>query len=79
MTAQEFIFDSPLYTRIAISEDDQLLLDLSSYGLRIDGYNPYIGVDSTFLLVAGLDSQYLYQEDLRVIRFECQRYKDFPS
>jgi hypothetical protein len=77
MTAQEFIFDSPLYTKIAISEDDQLLLDLSSYGLRIDGYNPYIGVDSTFLLVAGLDSQYLYQEDLRVIRFECQRYKDY--
>lgn len=76
MTAQEFIFDVPLYTKIDISNDSQVLRDLCSFELRIDGYNPYRGVDSTFLLTSGLNPEFLYEEDVRALHFECLRYKD---
>ncbi len=75
MTTQEFIFDTPLYTKIDISEDRQILDDLCSYKLSIDGYNHQKGVESTFLLVSGLDSRYIYDWDVKLLRFECQRYK----
>lgn len=75
MTTQEFIFDTPLYTKIDLSEDNQIMKDLCSYELRIDGYNPAKGVDSTYCLVSGLNSQYIYDWDIKLIRFECQRYK----
>ena len=74
MTTQEFIFDTPLYTKVDLSEDNPLFKDLCSYELSIDGYNPVKGVDTTYRLVSGLDSQYIYDWDIKVIRFECQRY-----
>ena len=76
MTVQEFIFITPLYTKVKFTEDDQLYNEFYSYDLRIDGYNPYRGVDSTFLMVSGLNPQYIYEEDITVVRFECQRYKE---
>ena len=74
MTTQEFIFNVPLYTKIDISEDDQILMDLCAYELRVDGYNPIVGVDSTYRLVYGLDSQFINVENVKEIRFDCQRY-----
>lgn len=75
MTVQEFIFNTPLYTKVEFSEGSQLMNELCSFELRIDGYNPYRGVDSTFLMVSGLNSQFIYEEDIKTLRFECQRYK----
>lgn len=74
MTTQEFIFEVPLYTKIDISNDDQILRDLCVFQLRLDGYNPVAGVDSTFLLVRELDSHFIKAEGIEEIRFDCQRY-----
>lgn len=74
MSTQEFIFNVPLYTKITISEDDQIIRDLCAYELRVDGYNPIAGVDSTYRLIYGLDYQFINVEDVKEIRFDCQRY-----
>lgn len=75
MTTQEFIFETPLYTKIDLSEDRHIFDDLCSYELRIDGYNPIKGVDTTYSLSSGLDPRYLYDRGVKEICFECQRYK----
>ncbi len=75
MTAQEFIFDLPLYTKVKIS-DNQILRSFTSY-LHIDGYNTYRGVDSTFELTNYIRSEFLVGEDTNLLRFKCKRYGDY--
>lgn len=74
MTTQEFIFDLPLYTRVKIS-GSQILDDLMD-GVRVDGYNPVRGVDSTFLLRLRIDRSFFVETGTKTVCFECQRYKD---
>ena len=74
MTTQEFIFNLPLYTKVEIS-GSQILQDLCKV-VRIDGYNPIRGVDSTFSLYRAIDASYILGEEVRCLRFDCLRYND---
>ena len=49
MTAQQFIFEEPLYKKVSLSENPELLHNLMR-NICIDGFNPLKGVDSTFTL-----------------------------
>lgn len=53
MTAQEFIFNTPLYHKIKGEEADALLEELDK-DLRVDGYNPQRGIDSTYTIACKL-------------------------
>lgn len=53
MTAQEFIFNTPLYHRIKGEEADTLLQELEG-DLRVDGYNSQRGIDSTYTISSKL-------------------------
>lgn len=72
MTAQEFFFDLPLYTKIKISEN-QVFHDLCRT-VHVDGYNPIKGVDSTFCLNRHIDYSHVYGETTDLLRLDCQRY-----
>lgn len=74
MTTQEFIFDLPLYSRVNLSENK--LLEMFCRVLHVDGYNPIRGTDSTFCLSHPISSNYIFEEDVITLCFDCQRYKD---
>lgn len=76
MTTQEFIFDLPLYTRARLSEGD-ILGDLTKFSLRVDGYNPIRGVDSTFRIDERIDPSNVPSQGTRTVCFECTRYRDY--
>ncbi len=75
MTTQEFIFNLPLYTRVKLSEG-QILDDFTSNRLRIDGYNPLRGAESTYSLVDRINPALVPTQDTRTLHFVCQRYRD---
>lgn len=76
MTTQEFIFDWPLYTSVKLSETN-ILQDLCEC-IRVDGYNPFRDIDTTYYLKRPIDAAYLVgtEDEIRLVRFECQRYGD---
>jgi len=78
MTAQQFIFDEPLYKKVSLTENPDLLRDLTSV-ISIDGFNSIKGVDSTFNLKHPLYTAYDYKPRASVeqIAFVCQRYNDY--
>lgn len=75
MTTQELIFDTPLYTKVNLSEGN-FLDDLTSYRFRIDGYNSLRGADSTFCLEDRIDPSHVPTRFIKTLRFVCQRYDD---
>lgn len=77
MTTQQFIFDEPLYKRVSLSDNPELLHDLMD-NISIDGFNAIKGVDSTFSLQEPLYSTYNFKpsRSTEQISFICQRYKD---
>lgn len=77
MTTQQFIFEEPLYKKVSLSDNSQLLNELMSY-ISLDGYNVYKGVDSTFKLKKPLYSTFNFEPDVSTeqILFVCQRYGD---
>jgi len=74
MTTQEFVFDLPLYTKTKVS-DSTILDDLSEY-VRIDGYNSFRGVDSSFILKNPHDRRFSTWSGVYEFRFDCLRYGD---
>lgn len=75
MTTQQFIFDEPLYKKIKISENSQVLSDLLRQ-VSIDGFNSRRVLDSTFLLEDHLYSYHERVSSVEQIEFVCQRYRD---
>lgn len=62
MTAQEFIFDTPLYQKILLEGENALFFDDIKYkGKRIEGYNSIQKKESTFLIIKGLVDSYEYK------------------
>lgn len=76
MTLQEFIFDLPLYTKVKISENPEILKGLCRYDVRIDGYNPHQGIDSTYGLYDNIDSDRLCRHGIELVQFKCKRHDD---
>lgn len=76
MTLQEFVFDLPLYTKVKMSENPDILNDLCRYDMRIDGYNPHKGIDSTYGLYDRLDPDYLFGHGIKQVQFRCKRHDD---
>lgn len=74
MTAQEFIFDLPLYSKVKNS--DSHIIEAFYDHIRIDGYNPFRSVESTFQLRYPIDASHVCGEETRTLRFDCQRYED---
>lgn len=74
MTTQQFIFGEPLYKKVKLSENPQILRDLMKI-ISIDGFNTVKGVESTFRLDNHL-SLYDYDVSTEQIIFICQRYKN---
>lgn len=54
MNLQELIFDVSLYQDIKISENQELFDSIKQNGSRVEGYNPYREVESTFTIIKGL-------------------------
>ena len=54
MTAQEFIFDTPLYSTVTIKDGDNFIKDISYKGGKVEGYNSIQKKESTFLIIKGL-------------------------
>ncbi len=74
MNTQEFIFDLPLYTKESISENS--ILESFYKSVRIDGYNPIRGVDSTFVLEDPMEPRFRSPKGIRSFQFRCLRYND---
>jgi hypothetical protein len=72
MTTQQFIFEEPLYKKVKLSENPHILNDLKSL-IKIDGFNTFKGVESTFRLDNHL-SLYDFNVSTEQIAFNCQRY-----
>ena len=77
MTTQQFIFDEPLYKKVKLSENPQILRELKGR-ISIDGFNSVKGVDSTFELGEHLFTSISYDRNVSTeqIQFVCQRYRD---
>lgn len=75
MTTQEFVFDLPLYNKVKISEN-HILEDLCEV-VRLDGYNPARGNDSTYQLDNPIRIAYIKGESTISLRFSCLRYNDY--
>ena len=76
MTLQEFVFDLPLYTKVKISENPEILKGLCTFDVRIDGYNPSKGIDSTYSLYDKMDPDYMYNQGISEVQFRCKRHDD---
>lgn len=86
MTAQEFIFNTPLYHRIKGEEADSLLEELED-APHVDGYNPQRGIDSTYTISSKLQcgscsGPYSFHRDpfsfseVWYMTLKCGRYGD---
>lgn len=59
MTTQEFIFDAPLFCKVAGEEADVILTDLKGYlGFKVDGFNAQKGVESTYTILNELNCRH---------------------
>ncbi len=58
MTAQEFIFDTPLYQKVSLNTENAFLDDIKKKGAKIEGYNPIQKKESTFIVIKGLADFY---------------------
>ena len=59
MTTQEFIFDAPLFCKVAGDEADAILKDLRGYlGFKVDGFNAQKGVESTYTVSEGVNCRH---------------------
>ena len=91
MTTQEFIFDAPLFCKVAGEEADVILKDLKGYlGFKVDGFNAQKGVESTYTISSELNCRSnigaFYANSVRHSLFEytepwyvtlkCGRYED---
>lgn len=74
MTTQDFIFDLPLYAQVKLSDNPNILKDLCTYGISVDGYNCIKNADSTFKLEDEIESNFLGKYATKLVRFVCQRY-----
>lgn len=75
MTTQQFIFEEPLYKKVKISENPNILDELMRQ-TSIDGFNSRKGIDSTFRLETHLSQNYGRSNNIEQIVFACQRYND---
>ena len=77
-----FLFDTPIYTKIKIGEDDQSELNKMVYShLRVDieGYNPWRKVQTTFSLIRTLryaDNDFITNGGFASVEIQCKRYSD---
>lgn len=76
MTTQEFIFDAPLFCKVAGEEADVILNDLRGYyGFKVDGFNAQKGVESTYTILNELNCRSnigaFYANSARKSLFEC--------
>lgn len=91
MTTQEFIFDAPLFCKVAGEEADVILKDLKGYlEFKVDGFNAQKGVESTYTISSELNCRSnigaFYANSVRHSIFEytepwyvtlkCGRYED---
>lgn len=85
MTAQEFIFNAPLYQKIVIKEEDFLRQIKGSGDYIFEGYNPTRQKESSFCLKRGLcnysddgdwSAHLIYETGARKLLLECKRYTD---
>ncbi len=59
-----------------MSENPDILKDLCRYDMRIDGYNPHQGIDSTYSLYNYLDKDSLFGYGIKQVQFKCKRHDD---
>ena len=91
MTTQEFIFEAPLFSRVADEDADAILAELiNSSKFKVDGFNAQKGVESTYTISENLNCRYnigiSYATSFRHSLFEytepwyvtlkCGRYED---
>lgn len=88
MTAEEFIFDTPLYHEVSFADEaEPFAKKLYSHFSKntFDGYNPFQKKESTFLLIQGIGndciegywhSSYTEKIGIRQIVLRCCRYND---
>lgn len=84
MTAQEFIFDTPLYKRVSINEENRFIDELFRFGTCFDGYNPIQKKETTYRIIRGMSnphrdhiySSILDESGILELYLECCRYKD---
>jgi hypothetical protein len=80
MTLETFLFDTPIYSPITITAENQKILNsLATYGAVFDGYNPWQKTQSTFSISQSLPSRdTVYFRDGGITRVEviCKRYGD---
>lgn len=77
MTAQEFIFDTPLYSTITIKDGDNLIEDLSCKGGKVEGYNSIQKKESTFLIIKGLCDLFNRFETGEAIKLPLTSFKSY--
>lgn len=79
MTAQEFIFNTPLYQKVFINEENNFLEDILYDNSSFDGYNPFQYKESTFQTIRGLcsyDPDFINTTDILSLVLKCGRYND---
>ena len=87
MTAQEFIFDTPLYKRVSINEENCFIDELFRFGACFDGYNPIQKKETTYRIIRGMNnphrdhsySSILDESGILELYLECCRYKDISA
>lgn len=88
MTAEEFIFNTPLYQKVIIDTGDDFVDGIMNVSKRIfEGYNPIQGKETTFEITRGIydsidndgtvSGQYFsVGTSVRPLFFKCKRYGD---
>ena len=58
MTAQEFIFDAPLFCKVKGEEAQQIWHNLTAIGHKFDGFNAQRGIESTYTKIYEVESRH---------------------
>lgn len=83
MTAQDFIFNTPLYQHVQINKDNDFLQEIASNYGSFDGFNPLQKKETTYRLKSGLcydngnyKSNLIEESGFLYLYLVCSRYGD---
>jgi hypothetical protein len=82
MTLEAFFFDTPIYTHVDITENDETefkAILFTTYSRDVEGYNPWRKTQSTFTISRRLtyeDNNFITNGGFGTVCLNCKRYHD---
>lgn len=77
MTVSDFFFNTPIYSKIVITEENKKTISqIVDTSITFEGYNPLLGTDSTYKVEGFSDNTsaaFFYYSGVKYINIKCKR------